>query len=320
MTRKTTRKKPAGRLPALRIHKQSGRCYGTFNGATRWFGHKDDPTTRERFDTFLAAWLARGRKLEEPKHDGITVRQLVARYLRHMEAKHGDGWTDGRLSGALDVLERLFGTEPAADFSPLRLKACRQAMVTSGNLCRSEVNARTQAIRRCFRFGCSEELVPTHLPAALASVESLSRGEFGVREGTPRGPVPEADVFETLRYLHPMAAAIVELLWWTGARPSEVLNLCPRDVDRSGAVWGATIREHKNSKRGKTRELDFGPNAQRVLQPSLDRVPRPAPDKPIFNPERAMAEHRAERRAKRETPLYPSHVSTITETRGNPII
>ena len=35
----------------------------------------------------------------------------------------------------------------------------------------------------------------------------------------------------TLPYLSTPVAALVEVMWWTGARPSELFDLRPRDID-----------------------------------------------------------------------------------------
>ncbi|MCB9869353.1 MAG: site-specific integrase [Planctomycetes bacterium] len=180
-------------------------------------------------------------------------------------------------------------------------------MIATDRLCRAEVNERMQTLRRCFRWAVAEEQFPPSVIHGLAAVGHLRRGEYGVREGRVREPVAEDVVAATLEHLHPVAAALVEVLWLTGARPSEVFRLCPQDIDRIGEVWVANLKEHKTAGKGKRRDLCFGPRAQAVLRRYLDRVPKPAPDAPIFSPAVAMREHAAERRAARTTPVWPAH-------------
>lgn len=313
MPRQKPTKKPDQRpLPTLRLHRQSGRCYATFNGQKHWFGSEDDPQTAVRFDTHLARWLANGRRPEESRDQlaGLTVSSVAARYLRHLEEMHDERWhqnNGARVRLSLKPLLELFGTELAAEFRPKRLKAVRHAMINTDRLCRSEINARVQILRKVFRWAASEELIPASVSHGLDAVEHLQRGQYGVKEGRTRTAVPEDVVFATIEYLHPVAAALVELLWWTGARPSEIFGLCPQDIDREGNVWIARLREHKTARKGKTRELDFGPKAQRILRRYLDRVPPPAPDKPIFHPALAMAEHNHQRRKARKSKVWPSH-------------
>ena len=67
-----TKKKAGPRIPALRVHKRSRRCYATFNGQVVCFGKVDDAETRVRYTNHLAKWEARGRKPEEPRDEGLT--------------------------------------------------------------------------------------------------------------------------------------------------------------------------------------------------------------------------------------------------------
>ncbi len=116
----------------------------------------------------------------------------------------------------------------------------------------------------------------------------------------------------TLPYLSPTIVGIIELLWHTGARPCEVLSLCPRDIDKTdSACWTARLAEHKTANKGRLREIMFSRDAQAVLQRFLDRVSRLPEGLLIFSPKRAMEELRLDRRAARETPLWPSHVANV---------
>jgi integrase len=68
-------------------------------------------------------------------------------------------------------------------------------------------------------------------------------------------------------------------------------------------VWVYTPWTHKMEHRGFSRRIAIGPRAQTILRPFLK------PDKPaeyLFSPKEAVARVRAERRARRKTPLTPS--------------
>ncbi len=120
MTKKRAAKttKSAGRrVPVLRVHKQSQRCYGRFSGQEVWFGARTGPATQNRFDAYLAEWLARGRKLEQVRDESLTVRSLAACYLIHLESEHdpaGHRNNGARMKYALDALLKLHGPTPAA--------------------------------------------------------------------------------------------------------------------------------------------------------------------------------------------------------------
>ncbi len=94
-------------------------------------------------------------------------------------------------------------------------------------------------------------------------------------------------------------AALVRLQLLTGARPSELLNLRPCDLDVSGPVWVAELKRHKLTYRGKTRTLCFGPRAQDVVRPFLDRPFRIG----MFSPQDAIEDFLARKTAARVTPL-----------------
>jgi integrase len=57
-----------------------------------------------------------------------------------------------------------------------------------------------------------------------------------VREGNVVLPCERADLDRVIGAAHPQLAAILELLWWTGARPSELLSLRAGDIQRSGEL------------------------------------------------------------------------------------
>ena len=123
-------------------------------------------------------------------------------------------------------------------------------------------------------------------------------------------PVERDVVWATLPFLSPTVSGIVELLWWTGARPGELLGLCPGDIDKSDPdCWSAPLKSHKTAKKGRARQLLFGREAREVLRRFLNRVPRLPPDQPIFSPRRAMEELGVRRRGNRKTPMWPSHVA-----------
>jgi integrase len=113
-------------------------------------------------------------------------------------------------------------------------------------------------------------------------------------------------VAKVLPFLPPMVAAAFQVVRLTGARPSEVLRLKPRELDRTGKEWVLTPTRHKGSWRGKSRTIYLGPEAQAALEPWLAKTPNP--DAFVFSPARAVAERNAERSANRQTPRYPSHM------------
>src|SRR5262249_58478901 len=105
-------------------------------------------------DWRAAPWLDAGRSL--PATDGdtpaLTVNELILRFWRHAEEhyRRPDGTHTSELADykkSLRPLRQLFGTLPVVEFSPLKLKAVRQAMIDA-DLCRRVINQRIRRIVR----------------------------------------------------------------------------------------------------------------------------------------------------------------------------
>lgn len=118
-----------------------------------------------------------------------------------------------------------------------------------------------------------------------------------VRESNIVLPCERADLDRVIAAAHPQLAAVLDILWWTGARPSELLGLRSCDVQRSGTltipkvtpiplgdVWAAQVKS-KVSRLGHVRCLVFGPRAQAILGPILDGR---KPDEFLFSPRRSV--------------------------------
>jgi integrase len=192
---------------------------------------------------------------------------------------------------------------------------------TKPALSRKIINQRVDHIKRVFAWGVSEELVPPSVLNALRTVAGLRRGHKDTYDRQKVKPVPDAHVDATLPYLRPQVGAMVQLQRLTGARPTEVCLMRGRDIDRDGPVWWYRIDPNEIPREGpanlhKTAHheggdgtatvkiLPIGPKAQAVLKPFL----RDDADEYLFQPREARAEQYKERRKKRKTPLYPSHV------------
>jgi integrase len=210
------------------------------------------------------------------------------------------------------LLVTLCGNVPASEFGPVRLRACRDAMVTGwvdrsvavglahrAPLSRLEVNARTNLIRRLFKIGASYEMVPAAILAGLKTVEPLRRGHTAARETEPRRPVPAADLEATMAKLSDTVRRMVIVQECTAMRPSELVAMRVEQVDRSSLPWLYTPSSHKCAWRGSVRRIPLGPRARAAMEP----LPT---DGFVFSPAREQVRRSAERRAKRRTKIQPS--------------
>lgn len=104
-------------------------------------------------------------------------------------------------------------------------------------LSRGVVNHRTNRIRRTFKWGTENEVIPPSVLHGLQAVRGLQRGRNEARETEPVGPVHPGIVEATMPQLNRHVAARVRLQQLTGARPGEVCILRACDVDMTGHVW-----------------------------------------------------------------------------------
>jgi integrase len=199
---------------------------------------------------------------------------------------------------ALKVVRELYGRELVSKFGPLALKAVRQRMIEK-DWVRTQINKNTDRIRRMFKWGESEEIVPRGVYETLRTVSGLRKGRSQAKESMPVLPVPENVVEATLEKLSPTVRDMVLLQRYTGARPGEICNLRPGDVNRSANVWAYIPGSHKTEHYDKTRIVFIGPRGQQVLLPYLLR----AAEAYCFSPAEVEAARRAQRSAKRKTPM-----------------
>jgi integrase len=272
------------RIPSLRLHRPSGQAVVTLAGTDRYLGRFGSAEAKQAYDRLVGEWLAAGRPQKTVRE--LTLADVLADYMEFAKGYYAP--PSRELEGILPALRplKVYANHPAASFGPLALRAIIEQWVRDG-LGRSTINARKGKIIRFFRWAVSREKVPSWLIEGLKSVESLRTGRTSAREPEPRTAVDEARVRATLPHLTPHVAAIVELLWLTGARPSEILSMRSGDIDCSTDpdCWRYRPRNHKNSHRQQRRIICLGPRAQAVLTPWL----REDGDEYIFQPREAVA-------------------------------
>jgi integrase len=299
-------------MPSYRLHKQSGQAVVTLsdidgNRRDVLLGKHGTPESEAEYLRVVGEWKARGRRL--PSRDAgssLRVNELLEAFLTHAERHYRgpDGQPTTELRDYLITIRSvrlLYGLLPAADFSPLKLKALRQQMVSDG-LCRAVVNQRIGRITRIFRWAVSEELVPEATWRALTAVRGLARGRTDARETEPIGPVADAAVEATLPFLTRPVRAMIRLQRLTGMRPGEACRLRACDLDTTGDTWVYRPPHHKTAHRGKTRVIALGPQAQAIVRLFLNLETQAH----LFSPKAAVEGLRRDRRAARKTKVQPS--------------
>jgi len=254
-----------------------------------------------------------------------TMADLVRAHLAHAHTYYvgPDGRPSGEAASLATALQCLLDRCPALppdDFTPPMLKALQKALAEKVDAegraayCRATVNKRVAVIKRMFRWAVGEGMVRPSVWHGLQAIAGLRKGRSGARETEPVGPVPEAWVRLTMKYMPPTLAAMTELQLLTGMRPGEVCMLRPRDLDVTGAIWLYRPPRHKTSIHGHSRVVPIGPRGQEILRPFLTR----GLDAFCFGPDEAEAQRHAVARASRKTHVQPSQMNRRHPTRSRP--
>ena len=160
---------------------------------------------------------------------------------------------------------------------------------------RTSVKKVVQFVRRCLQWAARNKIagVTWDQYYELTTVPPPKPGR--VRESRVVLPAREDQVIAAAACCGEQIGQIMRLLWWTGARPNELLSLRAGEVLRSGVlripkvapvtlgpVWVAQVTS-KVSRLGHVRCLVFGPRSQEILPPILSaRSPREY----LFRPQR----------------------------------
>ncbi len=284
-------------LPRYRKHKASGQAVVSICGKEIYLGRHRSKESKQEYARLIAEFVARDRQPAPAAKEEITVVELISYYWSHCKRfyqHNGKATTEQRgIRDSLKMAKELYGHTPAIAFGPLSLEAVREAMLKK-DWSRNTINARIDRIRRMFKWGVAKEMIPASVYQALATMESLKKGRTTARESSGVEPVADATVQQTLPYLSQTVADMVRFQRLTGARPGEVCQLRPCDVDRSNEVWQYRPATHKTQWRGKERTIFIGPKAQAVLSPYLLREC----ESYCFVPEETERRRQAERRNK----------------------
>lgn len=280
---------PRKRTPPKYRRHSSGQARVEIDGKVHYLGAYGSRESHAEYERLIAEWRAGQAPAGGPAR---TVDDLVAEFWVHAERHYAANRGElDHYKGSLGIVATLYGHTPARDFGPRALKTVQAEMVRRG-WCTRVVNRQIVRVRTCWRWAESEGMVPGGTWEGLRTVRGLPVGE---NEGRP---VPEEDLLVSLAFLPHVPWAMAQTQLLTGARPSEVIGLRPCDLLRderrvelapgvwlkTGGVWVVNLKKHKTAHRGFARVLLFGPRAQEVLAPFLDRPPEAF----LFSPREAV--------------------------------
>jgi hypothetical protein len=298
-------------VPSYRKHKQSGQAIVTLTDAVGrrrdvLLGQHSTPESRAEYARAIAEWEAHGQQLQTVAvGKSMSINELLLAYWKFAQTyyqKNGQPTTQlDRIERALKPVKERYGQTLACDFGPLALKAVREWMIQK-SWARGYINSCVGCIKRVFKWGVAEELVPPSVYHGLQAVEGLKRGRSAAPESRRIRPVSDGHVEATVPYMTRPVRAMVQLQRIAGMRPGEVTIMRPCDIDRSGPVWVYRPESHKTEHHGIERVIFLGPQAQEILKPFLFRDPSAY----LFSPKEAVAEFRAKQRQNRKTKVQPS--------------
>jgi integrase len=298
-----------------------------------WLGEFGSSSSRELYHRVIAQWEASERRLPPPVEarvtaantassassdvGAITIDEIVRDYWRWARSYYSTSECS-TIRSALRVLRKLFGSLPAADFGPSRLRLVRDDMVRGDPTgkhprqpwSRRHANGQVHRICAVFKWAAAHELLPAAVHLQLKTLPSLKRGRTTAKETPPVGPVSLEHVAAVRPFLSRQVNALIDLQIHTGARGGELLKLRPVDIimDERSGIWRVSPQEHKTAHHGHARTIFLGPKAQAVVLPFLAGR---AIDAFLFNPIEAEEERLAAREAERKTPR------TCGNTRGS---
>ncbi len=270
----TSKSTKSARVPSYRLHKASQQAVVTIDGKDHYLGPWMTPESRLKYERLITA-LMTGETAPASKESpaDVTIAELGTMYLRwaeHHYQKDGEPTSEiTNVRRALRCLRECYAALPVKQFSPLKLKACRDKLIADG-LCRSDVNRYVGIIVRVIGYGVENELVSGDVWHSLKAIRPLQAGRSAARETEPIGPVSDEDVEATIPHLAEPYRTMVKLQGLLGCRPGELQTMTGGEIDRSEPIWLYRPKSHKTQHHGKERVIPIGPQAQMLLRPFLN--------------------------------------------------
>jgi len=252
--------------PAYCIHKTRNLAFVRLGGRMIYLGRAHSPESHERYHEVLAAHYAGKPPITAKprrKPSAFTVAELAERwYLSERERRGQRHQAVYEAAYAARELNHTHATATVAEFGPRAFKAIRDRMVRDGRS-RQWVNRMMNAIRRCFRWGVGEELVPGDRLEALAAVDGLRHG--AAPEAPPRRAADPEAVEAVVRWLEADgqtgAAALVRFLRATGCRPGEACRARWCEFTLGGEMPHYRPATHKTARHGIERLVPLNADA-----------------------------------------------------------
>ena len=305
--------RPRKKTPSYRLHRSTGQAVVTLRnprtGHCRDFylGKHDTPESHVAYAELIKEFHESGGAVDgrpQPLKTVPTTETMTSLFVDYWKAQRRRAGLKERQRlksnmytprVALRTCREYCGTMSVEEFGPLRLQQVREAFIDEGHN-RDTINTKVATIVDAFRWGVSQERVPWEVLKRLETVEPLKPGEADVPERGKVEPVALDRVEAVRPWVSHQIRAMIDVQRYTGARPGEVVQMRPMDIDRSREVWVYTPQSHKTAYRGHRRMILLGPKAKAVLEPFLEGRAEAAY---MFSPAEAERARREQQRARR---------------------
>lgn len=273
------------RQPAYCVHKSKNLAFVRIRGRMIYLGRAHSRESRQRYADIISSYLAGEDALPASRQTRtasyLSIGELAERWhiatLQQFGDTHQKAY-ESRLA-ALELTKE-HATARVIEFGPKAFRQIRDRLVREGRS-RQFVNRRMNSIRRCFRWGVAEELVPSDRIQALAAVDGLRYG--AAPEAPPRRAADPRAVEATVAWLEAQgqhgAAALVQFLRATGCRPGEACSARWRHFDLAGDCPIYRPPHHKTAHHGIERVVPLNADAIAAIGGSLRIGP---PDEFVF--------------------------------------
>ncbi len=262
--------RPKSALPQMRAH-LSGQGFVRIDDRNFYLGKYASPESLARYAVLIAEYQANNLTLpkdfdiraidaraglllaqevelpaEHLEKKPILIKHVTAAYREHAKETYAKSKAElGRILSLCDELDLHDGNVKADEFGPRALQHQRQRWVDSGKA-RRYCNRLANLVIRIYRWAVSQELVNENTWSRLRSLDALRIGQTKARETKDIQPVSLAIVRATIKELPPVIRAMIRIHVATGMRPSELCNMRPCDIDRTGIEWMYRPELHKN--------------------------------------------------------------------------
>ena len=275
------------RPPSYRLHKASGQALVTIDRKDHYLGLHGTGESRLRYERLITAWMQgeTASPREPDESNDITVAEVCARYLKHAEnwyVKDGEPTTElQNVKRAIRALRECYASLPAKDFSPLKLEAVRDHLVTDG-LSRVNCNRYTGIVARLFRYAVAKSWSRLVWPMGWKPSRAWPKVEDARPTKQSQCAPSMMPRSRQTPFLSEQTQAMVKIQLATAMRPAELVSMRTGEIDRSGEVWIYRPKHHKTEHHSKSRIIPIGPRAQLLLKPWLQADP----DRFIFGSQR----------------------------------